>query len=409
MKKEATIELLENPERDRVHEDAPQVVPRNQADQYVYVRDCLRELPNFKSTSLHKLRRISRELGLYRVWYKDESTRFDIGSFKALGGAYGVFTALADVVRVRTGKAIRRPKELLSLRQRSMSETITVCCASDGNHGRAVAWAARLFGCRSVVYIPDACSGVREAAIAAEDAQIVRVHGTYELALSRAITDADQRGWLLVSDTAFEGYEQVPQQIMLAYQVLVEEVVEELQPNRLPTHIFVQAGAGGLAAALCAFLWERMGTRRPVLVVVESRSAACLFRSAAARSPVSVPGPHLTVMSGLACGKASTLAWRILRRGADFFISMDDSWTVIAMRHLATRESLAIFAGESGAAGLGALMGVCTIPHLRAQVRLSGNSSVLLVGTEGATDPERYRRFVGFAPERIGNQEHAHL
>ena len=310
------------------------------------------------------------------VLLKDEGERFGLGSFKALGGAYGVRRLLA--------------------RQAQLPASIVVTCATDGNHGRAVAWGAQVFGCRAVIYLHERVSVARENAIAAYGAKTVRTPGNYDDGVRRCAEDAARNGWFVVSDTTWPGYEDVPRDVMQGYSVMVGEALVQTAASERPTHVFVQGGVGALAAAALAHLWETQGAARPFFIVVEPTRADCLYRSAQAGKPVTVTGALDTIMAGLACGEPSMLAWKILDRGADAFLAIEDEWAMQAMRRLAAPAAgdASVVAGESGAAGLAGLLALGASSALFNQAGLNGSSRVLIFNTEGATDPELYRSIV---------------
>ena len=335
--------------------------------------------PGYAPTPLRPLPDLAARLRVGRIDYKDEAGRFGLGSFKALGGAYAVWRLLAG----RSGAAAR---------------AVTVTCATDGNHGRAVAWAAQMFGCRCVIYLHATVSAARSDAIARYGAEIVRVPGTYDDAVRAAAADAQRHGRLVVSDTSYAGYMDVPRHVMQGYAVMVEEALE--QCGVPPTHVFVQGGVGGLAAAVTAHLWESLPAQRPSVVVVEPATAACLFASAAAGHPVSVGGDLDTIMAGLACGEVSPLAWSILAPGAAAFMTIVDEAAAATMRLLAGRAP-PVVGGESGVAGLAGLLCLAERPDWRAAIGLDAGAVVLLFGSEGDTDPESYRRIVGRSADAV--------
>lgn len=335
--------------------------------------------PGYAPTPLRVLAGLAQANGIGTIFYKDEATRFGLGSFKALGGAYAVFTLLQGI---GTGGAA----------------DITVTCATDGNHGRSVAWGARTFGCRCVIYVHETVSQGRCDVIASFGAEVRRVIGTYDDAVRQAAADAAREGWHVVSDTSYEGYIDVPRDVMLGYAVMVDEALRQLPAGTIPTHVFVQGGVGGLAAAVCAHLWEELGPKRPRFVVVEPDRADCLYRSAVAGHPTPAEGALDTIMAGLACGEVSLLAWRILETGADAFMTIGDDAAADTMRLLAVSNP-PIVAGESGVAGLAGLLSLDAAG--RAALGLNSDSVVLAFGTEGATDPEIYRRIVGRSPQEV--------
>jgi diaminopropionate ammonia-lyase len=339
--------------------------------------------PGYAATPLVRLDGLARQLGLAALWYKDERGRFGLGSFKALGGAY----------------AVRRVLE----RQGRPAREVTVTCATDGNHGRSVAWGAHLAGCKCVIFIHATVSEGRAAAIRRCGAEVVRVPGNYDDAVRRAAAEAAKHGWFVVSDTSYAGYRDVPVDVMHGYGVMAAEILRQLPEDQTPTHVFVQVGVGALAAAICARFWLEWGPRRPRFVAVEPVRADCLLRSIEAGRPVAVHGDLETVMAGLACGEVSELAWEILGEGADFALSVGDDWALEAVRVLADpcNGDPAIVAGETGAAGFAALLAALDRQEPRARLGLDRSARVLLLGSEGDTDPEIYRRIVGRSAEEV--------
>ncbi|MBV9066962.1 MAG: diaminopropionate ammonia-lyase [Methylobacteriaceae bacterium] len=357
-------------------------------------RDEIASWDGYRETPLRGLPNLAKALVLKQVLLKDEGERFGLGSFKALGGAYAVFRFLQRELKRRTGVNIKS-EDLVSGAFADATSDITVTCATDGNHGRSVAWGAKRFGCRCVIYVHASVSDARCEAIAACGAEVRRVAGNYDDAVRQAASDASEFGWGVISDTSYPGYVDVPRDVMQGYSLMVEEALLRF-PDR-PTHVFVQGGVGALAAAACSHLWQRYGSQRPTFVVVEPAKADCLFQSAAAGKPTVVHGELDTIMAGLACGEVSLLAWRILQPGADAFMTITDEAAAEAMRLLAdaTFGDEPVVAGESAVAGLAALMLMAEDPGCRASLGLSADSTVLLFGTEGATDPAMYRHIVG--------------
>ncbi|HEX2117036.1 MAG TPA: diaminopropionate ammonia-lyase, partial [Alphaproteobacteria bacterium] len=322
--------------------------------------------------------------------YKDESGRFGLGSFKALGGAYAVLRQL----QARLGGI--SSTELRSGQHRASTAAVTVTCATDGNHGRSVAWGAQLFGCRCVIYIHEKVSQGRADAIARYGAQVRRVPGTYDDAVRQAARDADANGWIVVSDTSYPGYTEIPRDVMQGYTVMMDEALAQW-PGAAPTHVFIQAGVGGLAAAVCGHLWETLREKRPRVVVVEPERAACLFESAAQGRAASIHGALDTMMAGLACGETSILAWEILEEGASDFLTVAEEAAATCMRLLAdgVDGDPPVVAGESAVAGLAGLLGAAARPALARALGLDASSRVLLFGSEGDTDPALYEKIVG--------------
>ncbi len=362
--------------------------------------------PGYAPTPVVELPGLAAAAGVAAIWYKDESGRFGLGSFKALGGAYGVYRVLAGEVERRkgAGRAGRvGSADLIAGKHRDLTRAITVVCATDGNHGRSVAWSAGMFGCRSVVYIHAKVSEGRGAAIARHGAEVVRVAGTYDDSVRQAAADAARNGWFVVSDTSYEGYLDVPRHVMQGYTVLVDEAMGQFPAGERPSHAFVQAGVGGLAAAVCAHLWESWGRRRPRLVVVEPDKAACVYRSAVHGRLTAVEGDLETVMACLSAGEASALAWQILERGADAFMTISDPAAVDCMCLLAqgVDGDPPVVAGESGVGGLAGLLAAAADAQARRDLGLDGASRVLVIGSEGDTDPELYHRLVGRTADQV--------
>lgn len=345
--------------------------------------------PGYAATRLHDLPSIAAETGVAAIRLKDESTRFGLGSFKALGGAYAVAQSLATELARRNIAANATSEDLVAGTFLDTTRDLTVACATDGNHGRSVAWGAQRFGCRCVIYVHATVSQGRVDAIARYGAEVRRVPGTYDDAVRQAANDAAANGWFVISDTSYEGYTTVPVDVMQGYRLMAEEALAQWQ-GPPPTHCFMQGGVGGAAAAVSVQLRTTLSPR-PVLIVAEPDKAACLLASAEAGEPVAIPGDLDTLMAGLACGEPSLLAWQELSRAADAFMAVPDEAAVDCMRLLAGQ---GIVAGESGVAGLAALMLAAADPAARAALSLGPDSRILLFSTEGATDPELYERLV---------------
>jgi len=358
--------------------------------------------PGYRPTELRRLDGLASAAGVRSILYKDEGARFGLGSFKALGGAYAVASFLQGAVAARTGC---RPSTamLAAGKLQAVTSNITVTCATDGNHGRSVAWGARKFGCRCVIYVHPGVSKGRRDAIASYGAEIKVVSGTYDEAVRQAADDAARNGWQVVSDTSYEGYTDIPRDVMQGYGVIMDEVIDQLSDGNIPSHVFVQGGVGGLAASICSYLWERFDETAPLLFVVEPEKARCLLLSAEAGRPTADHGALDTIMAGLACGEVSVLAWSVLDEGADGFISIQDETAAETMRILAEGRfgDGPVVAGESAVAGLAAMLLAADDPASRRLLKLDENSVVLVIGTEGATDPAVYRSIVGRSAESV--------
>ena len=374
--------LITNPNADPAAEYGPALQAILNHEGFEAARREICAWPGYAPTPLVELPGLAGASGLGAVWYKDEGGRFGLGSFKALGGAYAVKTLLAR--KAAAGRA---------------AADITVCSATDGNHGRSVAWGAQTFGCACVIYLHAHVSEGREKAIADFGAEIRRVAGNYDDSVHQATADAKANAWHQVSDTSWEGYSDIPRDVMCGYNVMVDEAIAQLGDAAPPSHVFVQGGVGGLAAAVLAVFWQRYGTNRPRFAVAEPENAACLYESAKAGRRVTVGGALDTVMAGLAAGEVSLLAWDILRAGCDGFATVSDDAARDLMRLLADGcdGDPPIVAGESAVAGLAAAIAA----RRDGALGLDGDSRLLVIGTEGATDADLYREIVGRSPDAV--------
>lgn len=358
------------------------------------IRD-IRLWPNYSATPLVGLTSLAEDAKLAKIWYKDESHRFEIKSFKALGGAYAVAKQLQIALQNRIGR-LATIEELLSGRWSAEVSEIVVTCATDGNHGRSVAWGARMFGCGCVIYIHRDVSSGRAQAMQALGAMVIRIQGNYDDSVRRADHDAKVNGRIIVSDTSYPGYMEIPKDVTLGYTAMMSEIVEQLDGD-IPSHVFIQGGVGGLAATVCGYFWELWGERRPRFVIVEPEKANCLQQSAMAGKPVVVGGSLDTLMAGLACGEVSALAWEILNSGADDFLTLGEDAIPATMRLLAKgyRNDPKIEAGESAVPGLAAALLASQSAEFSVALDLNETSKVLVIGTEGATDIDIYNELVG--------------
>ncbi|MGR3802853.1 diaminopropionate ammonia-lyase [Marinibacterium profundimaris] len=366
-------------------------------------RDTISGWPGYRPTRLHDLTGLADELGISALHYKDESTRFGLGSFKALGGAY----AVARLLQAQLAKTLGRRVDMDEVTSGAHPERvakITVCCATDGNHGRSVAWGAQTFGCACVIFIHATVSEHRKRAIEAYGAEVRRCEGNYDDSVRLAQETAAAEGWFVVSDTSYPGYMEVPKDVMQGYELMADEAFAALP--EIPTHVFLQTGVGGMAAAVVASAVRRWGEKRPIIVLCDPDHAACWYESFKAGAPVAVEGDLDTVMAGLACGEVSALAWEILKDHADAVMAVPDEMAVAAMCRLArpTAGDPPVVAGESATAGLAGLQAALSNPEVRADLGLSGGARVLLFGTEGDTDPELYREIVGASAGDVLNR-----
>jgi len=360
-----------------------------------------RQLDGYRMSPLKSLSGLASILGVGGIWVKDESQRLSLNSFKVLGGSFALYQFLRKRLGIRDRELT--VSELKSEKVRVQLGDIVFATATDGNHGRGVAWAAMELGFKCVVYVHERTTKSRVRAIEEYGATVKVIPGTYDDAVRMITHDAAENGWQIISDTSWEGYQDIPCWVMQGYSTLMGEVQEQLSAQGIlrPTHVFVQAGVGALAASVIGFYQRLFWADRPVTVVVEPDRAACLYASAqvADGKPHSIGGNLDTIMAGLACGDPSPLAWDILDRTSDFFLSCPDFVAAKGMRvyGMPVAGDPFIVSGESGAVTLGALMFIMDVPglsDLKARMKLGPDSQILLINTEGNTDPEDFRRIV---------------
>ena len=358
--------------------------------------------PDYRPTPLVALPGLARRLDLGAVLYKDEDKRLGLRSFKALGGAYAVLCVLQEHLASAAGRPGVTGVELRAGGHRASVSGLTVACATDGNHGRSVAWGAQMFGCRCRIYLHEHVSEAREREIARYGAAIHRVPGAYDDSVRRCAEDAAANGWFLVADTAGDEDARVPALVMRGYGVMVDEMLSQPGGGDA-THVFVPGGVGGLAGAVCGHLWETMGPRRPRFVVVEPTRADCIARSIAAGRPTPAPGDLDTFMACLAAGEVSRPAWAILEQGVDDVLTLPDEAAAETMRLLAAGadDDPRLVSGESGCAAVAGLVAVALDPALREALGLDPGSRVVTVGSEGATDPVTFERVVGRPADEV--------
>jgi len=347
----------------------------------------IRQWAGYAETPLHSLTALASALGVAGIHYKDEGPRFGLGSFKALGGAYAALRILQRELTARLGRDVTAD-EIRNGALAAEAAKITLVSATDGNHGRSLAWGAQMFGAPCRIYIHKEVSQGRADAMAAYGAHITRIDGDYDASVALARRDADANGWFVVSDTSWPGYSQPPRDVMAGYGVMVREITDTMA--KPPSHVFLQAGVGGLAAAVAAALVQHWGDAAPRVVVVEPDRAACLIASARAGKATGVAIADETIMAGLSCGEPSEMAWSILHETARDYLAMPDSLVGPTVRLLARplAGDPAIAAGESAVAGLAALIAVMQDAAMAKAMGLDAASEVLLIGSEGVTDPE---------------------
>ncbi|KQR73606.1 PLP-dependent lyase/thiolase [Burkholderia sp. Leaf177] len=353
---------------------------------------------NAGPTPLWDLPDIALKLGVGSIRVKDEGHRSPLGSFKALGAPI----ALIRLIRRLFEEQDLDPTKLFNGDYKALLHDFTAISATDGNHGRALAAAARSIGCRCVIVLHKHVNDERRIAIEMLGAEIVQIEGNYDESVKEAARLAKEHAWHVVSDTSYEGYEAIPRDVMQGYGTIAAEALE--QNNSRPyTHVFVQGGVGGLAAGVISYFAERDGERRPRFVIVEPMQADCLYQSALKGAAANAEGSVDSVMAGLACGETSPLAWRFLNVLADAFMTIPDEAAIEAMRILAigSTRDIPIVSGESGAAGLAGLMHASGNAEERNALGLDKHSQVLLLNTEGATAPALYRELTSLRAEDV--------
>lgn len=357
-----------------------------------------RSLPGYAPTPLVALPAQAARLGLGSLWVKDESHRFGLNAFKGLGGSYAIAAYLCEELGIPLDEGAFAA--LTAPENRARSGRKTFVTATDGNHGRGVAWAARLLGHDAVVYMPKGSARERLENIRAQGAKAEITDLNYDDAVRLADRMAREQGWILIQDTAWPGYEATPTRIMQGYTTLAGEIAQVL--DQPPTHLFLQAGVGSVAGGVAGYFAALWGDRRPKTVIVEPDRADCLYRTARANDGRLhfVTGDMDSMMAGLCCGEPCTVSWEILKSVADGFVSCGDHYAAQGMRLLGRPLGAdpAIVSGESGAVTAGVLEGLMTEPRLapiRAALGLDETSRVLLLSTEGDTDRENYRRILG--------------
>lgn len=350
----------------------------------------------YKVTPLVELNELAKECNVKRLCYKNEHHRFSLKSFKALGGAYAVANLLIEYLQKEGINA--NSNDLLAGIYKEKTSNLTVSCATDGNHGKSVAWGASLFGCKCEIFIHLHVSTSREKEIAKYGAKVNRIDGNYDDSVRVAAEVAAKNGYFTVSDTSYEGYTEVPKDVMQGYTVMVDEALKQM--GEKPTHVFLQGGVGGMAAAVVSFMVETYGKESPIFVMVEPTNADCLLQSARNNKPTIVHGSLDTVMAGLSCGEISMLAWEILKDKTQGFFSIPDEPIGEVMKYLASKKEIA---GESAVAGLAGYLIIANDEDYKKALHVNENSKILFFGTEGDTDEIAYKNLVGKSSQEVLN------
>ena len=354
-------------------------------------------LLEYAPTPLRTLPQLAQTLGVAEISVKDESQRFGLNAFKGLGGSYAIGRILAERLGLSTEDfTFEQIAEALKVQK---AETLTFVTATDGNHGRSVAWTAKLFGQKSVVFMPKGSALERLENIRKLGAEASITDRNYDDTVRLAADYAAAHNGILLQDTTMPGYEEIPTHIMQGYLTMAQEALDQMKTP--PTHVFLQAGVGAMAGAVAGYLAARFGERRPVVTIVEPNAADCIFRTAAAHDGQlhRVGGSLSTIMAGLACGEPCAVGWQVLFQYADHFVSVPDDIAKLGMRVLGAPLSgdPRIISGESGAAGLGlafAVLNFSELASLKQRLGLTADSRILCFSTEGATDRSNYKKIV---------------
>ena len=325
---------------------------------------------NYSPTPLILLNKLSNDLNLKNVFYKDESKRFDLKSFKALGGAYAV-------EKISNGK-----------------KNIVISTATAGNHGRSVAWGSKRLGLKCKIFISENVSDARGKAMEKLGAEVIKVKGNYENSLNECIKQSNKNNWQIVQDVAWENYTQVPKYTMAGYAVMMKEIVDQIDNNKI-THVFLQAGVGGMAGGMIAGI-ARYLQNIPTVIIVEPDSAACVMASIKAERIEKINIEKESLMGGMSCGEVSLVPWEILKNSVKYCVSLPDDNIGHTMKFLGNGNfsENKIIAGENAVPGVISLVASCKKDKVKKDLSLDNNSNVLLIGCEGDTDEDMYNKLI---------------
>ena len=354
-----------------------------------------KKITGYQPTPLYALDELAGLFGVKKILVKDESQRFGLNAFKMLGGAYAIAQLLCEKYQLNINEFT------FETLKSSITQKMTFATTTDGNHGRGVAWAAKQLGQNAVIYMPKGSARERVDAILNLGAECIVTDMNYDDTVRLTMKNAQQNGWEVVQDTAWEGYTKIPTWIMQGYATLADEAVEQMSAMGItrPTHVFLQAGVGAMAGGVLGYLVDTYGANNLRSVIVEPELADCVYRSGVKGEIVNVAGDMATIMAGLACGEPNPLGWKVLRDCATQFISCQDTVAALGMRVLGNPlgKDPRVVSGESGAVGLGVLAAVHYHPQrevLMQQLGLDKHSVVLVISTEGDTDVKNYREIV---------------
>ena len=345
-----------------------------------FIEEAIEVISSWKSyspTPLIKLNKLDKELKVKNIYYKDEDKRFDLKSFKALGGAFAVYKIASE------------------------KKNITVSTATAGNHGRSVAWGAQRLGLECKIFISENVSESRAAAMRDLGAEVIRVKGNYDNSLKECIKQSNENKWEIVQDVSWEGYKEVPKLIMAGYTIMIKEIFDEIDSNSI-THVFLQAGVGGMAAAMIAG-FAKLSKNIPKFIVIEPENADCVFKSIQNNKPTSIDIKKETVMGGMSCGDVSSIAWEILKNSTNYCITIPDNAisTAVALLAESRFSDEKIIGGECAVPGLIALIGSFNNKEYLDKLELNSESNVVLFGCEGLTDKDMYEKLLSDGLQKI--------
>jgi len=345
-----------------------------------FIDEAIRSISKWEAyapTPLHELSKLNEQLGFKEIYYKDEDKRFDLKSFKALGGAFAV-----NKISNEKGN-------------------ITVSTATAGNHGRSVAWGAKRLGLKCKIFISEFVSEARANAMRDLGADVIKVKGNYDTSLKECIKQSKENNWEIVQDVSWEGYKEVPKLIMAGYTIMIKEIMDQNKKDPF-THVFLQAGVGGMAAAMIAG-FAKYSNDIPKFIIVEPENANCVFKSIENNKATKVSIINETIMGGMSCGDVSTVAWEILRDSSNYSLTItdDEISTVVALLAEAKLSNEKIIAGECAVPGIIALIGLFKNKNYLNKLDLNQNSKVLLFGCEGLTDAAMYKKLLNDGLKKI--------
>lgn len=382
-------------ERKKVEKERISYLSRDIAQK---ARDFHRTFEDYTVTPLVNLKVLAREFGIKSIFVKDESYRFGLNAFKVLGSSFAIGKLLSEKIGVDCERI-----SFQELKNKISKSEMTFVTATDGNHGIGLAWTAKELEQKAVVYLPKGSEQVIVDSIRSLGAKVEVTGFNYDSAVEYAMEMAERNGWELVQDTALDGYTKVPRWIMQGYLTMIDEAIEQMVKFQVekPTHLLLQAGVGSMSGSLLGYCVNRFGEEYPVTVIIEPENASCHYKSALINNgkPHRIEGELNTIMTGLACGMPNPLSWEILRDYADMFVSCEDYISARGMRIYANplKDDEKIVSGESGAVSLGFLSVIlqyAEFENIRSELNLTKDSSVLLISTEGDTNPISYRKIV---------------